>query len=55
LVPTDLMHKRAVWPELTNWPSGTHKGTKLEQPGSAFEAEQAVTPFLSTIGKTGGG
>jgi len=20
-------------PELTNWPSGTHKGTKLERPG----------------------
>src|SRR3954447_21615490 len=35
-------------PELTNWPSGTHKGTKLEQPGSAFEAEQAVTPFLTS-------
>src|SRR4051812_45924649 len=41
-------YSTTCWPELTNWPSGTHKGTKLEQPGSAFEAEQAVTPFLTS-------
>jgi len=38
-----------VWalyrPELTNWSSGTHKQTKLEQIGPSLETEQALTVF----------
>ena len=29
-----LVFPLVTWPELTNWPSGTHKGTEPEQPGA---------------------
>ncbi len=30
------------WPEVTNWPSGTHKRTKFEQAEPRIEANQSV-------------
>jgi hypothetical protein len=37
----------ALWPELTNWPSGTHKGTYPERPGGPpAEIRQTRVPAI---------
>ncbi len=47
---TCSIRRRSYWPELTNWPSGTHKGTKQER----LEQAGIESAWLLALSGTGG-